>query len=527
MVKSDIPYSKPRDHILLAGIFAIAIGLRLVNLNGRPLWYDEAFAVLYAEKPFATMLHGTLTPVHGVAADVHPLLYYTLLHGWMQLFGQSPMAVRALSTLLGIATVAMAYWLGRLLHGQRSGLGAALVVACAPFAIYYSQETRMYALLGLAALALTYFFARAWMRGGWLNWVAVGLCGALVLYAHNLGFAFILGLDAWVVWEWFRPNGVRWRYGLPLVLAHLLMLALFAPWLLALPGQFGKVQQAYWVAQPGLVQLVQTLFIFHFAYDNQALPAWLLPPALFFSLLLVVLCALALWQRRRSLWVGDSPSWDVLLLALTGMPVATLFLISQWSPVYVVRALLPSALTYYVLLAGLWGRGAWPRPVRWGILFPCALIVVVSLWNHYTYMGFPRAPFANVAAFLRARRQTEDVIVHSNKLTFFPTHYYDRTLPQSFIADPPGSPSDTLAYPTQEALGLFAVPDIATAARGRERVWFVIFRRAIDEYRAAGQLDHPHRLWLEQRYTLVSLRTFGDLDVAEYRVRTPSLALNR
>jgi uncharacterized membrane protein len=527
MVKIGILHPQSRARIGLAGVFAVAIALRLIHLSERPLWYDEAFAVLYAEKSFSTMLHGTLTSVQGVAADVHPLLYYALLHGWMQLFGQSPMAVRALSVLLGVATVGMAYQLGRLLYGARGALGAALVVACAPFAVYYSQEVRMYALLGLAAITMTYFFVRAWMEGGWRNWAAVGLCGAMGLYAHNLGFAFILGLDAWVVWEWFRPNGVRWRNGLSLVLAHLVMFGLFAPWLLALPGQFGKVQQAYWVAQPGLVQLVQTLFIFHFAYDNQALPAWLLPAALFFSVLLVVLCALALWRGRRRWRTGNSPSWDTLLLALSGIPVVALFLISQLSPVYVVRALLPSALAYYVLLAGLWGRGAWPRPVRWGILLPCALIVAVSLWNHYTYARFPRAPFARVAAFLRAHHQGGDVIVHSNKLSFFPTHYYDRTLPQSFVADPPGSPSDTLAYPTQEALGLFAIPDLATAVRGHERVWFVIFRRAVEEYRAAGHFDHPHRVWLEQRYTLVSLRTFGDLDVAEYLLRVPPLALRR
>ncbi|MGC8878559.1 MAG: glycosyltransferase family 39 protein [Anaerolineae bacterium] len=518
---------RARDRVALSSIFAIATALRLVNLGGRPLWYDEAFAVLYAEKSFSTMLHGTLTPAHGVAADVHPLLYYTLLHGWMQLFGQSPVAVRALSVLLGVATVGMAYRVGRLLYDQRSGLGAALVVAWAPFAVYYSQEARMYALFGLAAMTMTYFFARAWMGRGWRSWVAVGLCGAIVLYAHNLGFAFILGLDAWVVWEWFRPNGVRWRNMVPLVLAHLLMVGLFAPWLLALPGQFGKVQQAYWVAQPGLVQLIQTLFIFHFAYDNQALPAWLLPPALFFSVLLVVLCAVALWRRRHMLWAGNSPSWDMLLLALGGIPVVVLFVVSQLSPVYVVRALLPSALTYYVLLAGLWVHSAWPKLVRWGILFPCVLIVTFSLWNHYTYIGFPRAPFKRVASFLHAHYQAGDIIVHSNKLSFFPTHYYDRMLPQSFVADPPGSPSDTLAYPTQEALGLFAAPDMATAVRGHERVWFVIFHRAVEEYRAAGYTDHPHRLWLEQRYSLVSLHAFGDLDVAGYILRTSPLARDR
>ena len=44
----------------------------------------------------------------------------------------------------------------------------------------------------------------------------------------------------------------------------------------------------------------------------------------------------------------------------------------------------------------------------------------------------------------------------------------------------------------------------------------VLFGRAIDEYRAAGYPDHPHRIWMQQRYTLVSVTRFGDLSVYEY-----------
>jgi hypothetical protein len=90
-------------------------------------------------------------------------------------------------------------------------------------------------------------------------------------------------------------------------------------------------------------------------------------------------------------------------------------------------------------------------------------------------------------------------------------------LHQEFIADEPGSSSDTLAYPTQQALGLFAVPDVATATLGHERVWFVVFRRAVEEYQAAGYEDHPQRIWLEQYYTLVSVNSFNDLDIYEYQ----------
>ena len=503
------------------------------------MWYDEAFAVLYAEKPFGALLYGTLTQVGGAAADVHPLFFYSTLHAWMRVVGQSPLAVRALSALLGTATVAVAYLLARRLFGRPAGLAAAATVAIAPFPIYYSQEARMYALLGLAAIATAYFFVCAWAGGRRGDWIAFGISGALTLYAHNLGVAFIAGLDLWIAWSWLRPGlsrilakpeglvkpfGPNWANLRPVLLSHLLMVGLFAPWLAIVPSQFGKIQQAYWVPQPGLAQLVQTILIFHFAYDNQSLPGWLLLPALFFSLMIMAVVTMELVRAKRQTpnvkYKISNPLLPTpysLLLFLTLTPPLLTFLVSQFRPVFVVRALLPSALAYYVLAAGVLVAGAAPKPVKWGLLLPSAAIVVLSLANHYSYAQFPRSPFDREAAFLHSRYQPADVVVHSNKLTFFPSYYYDRSLPQTFIADEPGSPSDSLAYPTQQALGLFAAPDVAAATRGHERVWFVIFRRAVDEYRAAGHPDHPQRVWLEQHYKLVSVTSFNDLDVYEYQ----------
>ena len=509
----------------VVGITALAAALRLINLSGRPIWYDEAFAVLYAEKPLSTMLYGTLTQFQGAAADVHPLFFYAVLHAWMGMVGQSPPAVRALSVLLGTATVMMVYLLARRLFGWRSGLAAATIVAVAPFPIYYAQEARMYALLGFAGITTTYFFVCAWAGGRWGNWIAFSVFGAITLYAHNLGFAFLAGMDLWVLWAWFRPQGARGRNLRRVLLSHVLMLGLFAPWLLVVPSQIGKIQQAYWVQQPGIAQLIQTLLVFHFAYDNQSLPGWVLPPALLLSLLIPAIMVFErARQRRSSNHRSPSPTPCSLftapfslLLFLTLTPILLTFLVSQIHPVYIVRALLPSAVTYYVLVASVLVVGSVPRPVKWGLLVPAVVIVAASLWNHYSYTQFPRSPFDQVATYLRAHRQAGDSIVHSNKLTFFPTHYYDRSLQQAFIADEPGSPSDTLAYPTQEALGLYATPDLATATRGHDRVWFVIFGRAVDEYRQAGQPDHPHRMWLERHYNLMSVTSFNDLDLYKYQ----------
>ncbi|MBN1135659.1 MAG: glycosyltransferase family 39 protein [Anaerolineae bacterium] len=523
--------ANPKSIWPLLAIVGGGFALRLIALGQRAMWYDEAFAVLYAEKPFATMLYGTVTQVGGAAADVHPLFFYTLLHGWMEAVGQSPIAVRMLPVLLGTATVAMIYLLARRLFGHQVGLVAAAIAAIAPFQIYYSQEARMYALLGLSTATMTYFFARAWTGNRWLDWLAFGFFGAVTLYAHNLGIMFVAGLDLWIAWMWLTQaphvsggqEAWRWRRLREVILSHLLMIGLFAPWLAIVPSQLGKIQQAYWVEQPGIAQLVQTLIVLHFAYDNEALPGWLLPLALLISVLILAVVLFELVRQGRNPARGcERGEWTrnhklCLLACLTFVPILLTFAASQVRPVYIIRALLPSGLAYYLLAASLLTARSVPKAIKWGLLAPSVLIIAVSLANHYAYAQFPRPPFDRAAAYLRDQHTPGSAIVHSNKLSFLPTHYYDRSLPQAFIADEPLSPSDTLAYPTQQALGLFATPDLATATQGMDRVWFVVFQRAIEEYQDAGYTTHPHLTWLDQHYTLVQITPFNDLDIYEYQ----------
>lgn len=496
------------DRRWLLLVLLLALGLRLVNLGGRPLWYDEAFSLLYAQLAPAEMIAGTVGSGEA-AAEEHPLLYYLGLHGWTALWGETTGAARLLSALLGVGTAALLYLLARLLAGERVALAAALTASLSPFHIYYSQEARMYALLGFLAVAAVLFFVRAWQRGG-LNWIGFSVSGALLLYTHNLGALFLLALGLWTLYAWAR--GPRWRHGRQLLLALALMLLLYSPWLLVLPRQLAKLGGAYWLQTPGLTELIQTLFIFHFAYDNQALPPWLLPPALFLSLLLPLLLALQLARQPRPATPARFPHSLALLLLLSVGVVLLAFLISQLQPIYVVRALLPAALFYYLLL--LIGLRAMPRPVQALLVGASLLVVAASLWNHYSYERFPRAPFAGAVAFLQEQGEP---VVHSNKLSFLPAHFHAPQLAQKFIADEPGSPDDTLHPATQRVLGIAESATLETALPERGPVWLVIFEQAAAEYTAVGR-QHPHLAALEQRYgPPAESARFADLLLYQYR----------
>jgi hypothetical protein len=207
--------------------------------------------------------------------------------------------------------------------------------------------------------------------------------------------------------------------------------------------------------------------------------------------------------------------WGAWLLAtLAFVPVAALFLISQWRPVYIIRGLLPAAVCYLILAA--WAVARMPRVARYGLLAILVVPVGVTLPSYYGYRDFPRGPFVQLAATLREQSQPGDVIVHSNKLTFFPMYYYDQALPQVFLGDPPGSGSDTLALPTQQALGLYATTLDAAIGKA-QRVWLVIFHQAMAEVVGV----HPHVAWLEVHWTRAQTFSVGNMDVILFVPREP------
>jgi len=499
---TEAPWASRRIWVLVL-ILSLAFALRLYHLPVKEMWYDEAFAVLYAEKGLASIVYGTVTPVEGAAADIHPLLYYFFLHSWMGI-GQSPFIVRFPSVVVGLVSICLVYRIAGELFDTKVGLLAAVLAAISPFHIWYSQEARMYSLLCLTSLLSIYIFVKACKNGTWLHWLGFGLATGVSLYAHNLAFLIPLTLSLFVLLR------RKWNLIGRLLAAHLVSLLLFLPWLLLVPGQFAKVHQAYWIPQPGPAELVRTLIVFTF---NLPIPDWLLPLGLFFSLLLL---AVTLYRILSSTIIrNEQPAGaDYLSLSLSFVPVLAMFVISQLKPVYIERAVLASALLYYITVARGLLRGRLPRLVI-ASLSPALLLLLASLWYQYNYTGFPRSPFRETNAYLREHQRVGDIVVHDNKLSFFPSYYYDRALPQEYVGDVPGSSTDTLALPTQEVLGLIAQPDVAQAVGDSSRVWFVVFQQALDEAQELG-MENPNKSWLDAHYDLTDVIAFRDLKILLY-----------
>src|SRR5258708_6197329 len=251
----------------IAVMLAVALLGRILGIGSRPIWYDEAFSVLFSEKGFANMLIGTLTPTPAGAADIHPLGYYTLLWGWMRVFGESPIAVRMLSVIAGVTLVGVVYALTRELFGHRAALVAGTLAALSPFQIHYAQEIRMYVFMSLALLGATYCYWRGAKTHSWKWWIVFSVIAALAQYSHNLAAFYLVAL---ALWPLFTRN---WKTLKEVCLAGLLAVLLYLPWLIHLPSQFAKVSQAYWLDKPQPYRIFTVLLVF---VTNLPLPAnWL------------------------------------------------------------------------------------------------------------------------------------------------------------------------------------------------------------------------------------------------------------
>ncbi|MCS6802295.1 MAG: glycosyltransferase family 39 protein [Chloroflexota bacterium] len=216
---------------VLAALCLAAFALRVHHLGYESLWLDEADALRLASAPLGE-LFSRLTSV----GENGPL-YFILLRGWVTLAGTSEFALRFLSLIASVLSVAVMGALGARLGGWPLGLATAALATCSSFLIFYSQETKMYAILVLLSVLSGYLLVRAFADNRLLLWFAFLVTTSLAMYTHVFGALLI---PAALVYAAARPHDLRrcWKgFGAAFALLTVpyLPLAAWQLWALTLP----------------------------------------------------------------------------------------------------------------------------------------------------------------------------------------------------------------------------------------------------------------------------------------------------
>ena len=371
--------------IVLAGI-----ALRIYRLDAQSFWYDEGNSARIAERSLQLI-------IAGAAGDIHPPLYYIALHYWRALFGESEFALRMLSVLCGVGLLIFTYLLARRLFTPRAGLIAAALVALSPFAVYYSQEARMYVMLAFEAAVSTWALCsildfRFWILdrdgnsrfeiGDWGNRTAISnlesrislvqskiqnrkseillyvLSTAAGLYTQY-AYPFVMIAQGMAVLVWLiGARGKRTRALAIYAAINVVAIVLFAPWL---PIAIRQVTS--WSVTPQSYQVGQAMLdAYRWLVVGRTLP---LDQA---TLPLVAVGALALLGVLFGMLQRDArarrvlPTMLLLLLVIT--PFALLFVFHLYREAYLKFLLVCAAPLLILAARGIDGLASLASPSR-------------------------------------------------------------------------------------------------------------------------------------------------------------------
>ena len=238
------------------------------------IWFDETYSVAIARYPFDEIWSIG-------SSDVHPVLYYWMLHVLNLVFGDNWVVYRVFTALGAWGVGVLGYTHVRRLFGEREGVYFSFLALFLPYITIMANQIRMYSwatfavtLCALSAFELFTELRRHDSDGSrrtdlgehvpvrlWLVFAISSLSSAYLQYFGALS-AFFVNLFL-LVYLLFHARS-RWRNLLVFVVSAVVQVAAYLPWLYAAVfSQTGVVSNAYWaVPIPGITEFELATYLF-------------------------------------------------------------------------------------------------------------------------------------------------------------------------------------------------------------------------------------------------------------------------
>jgi mannosyltransferase len=403
-------------------LLIFAAGMRFYRLESAALWYDEGFSVVMST-------HSGPGIWSIAASDLHPPLYYLILKGWVGVFGSGLFALRALSVCAGLITVVLVVWLTALVANQRAAFLAGISLAMLPLAVRYSQEVRMYALLGFwltGAMIALVFWVKTPRRHAYLAAYALFIVAGL--YTHYFA---ILGVIAHWLYLLTLPRSAN-DQRLRLVLqpgwwtANGVAALLFVPWLPTLAEQLANSGTLSWMP-PATVRSIPSFLWQYLTLDNGTG----LPPVVYWGLILstLAMCVYCLISDRHPAHLSR------LLVIYFWAPLLLIFAVSWRFPLMSPRYFVFSALALPMLLGIAVDRAGRSLRRAGVVIFILVLAIeAIGIRNRYeqqqTVDGRSRLPLVRmdlIADAFNRHCAPGDQIIVLNEFWYPSLLYYNTT----------------------------------------------------------------------------------------------------
>ncbi|MDD5529746.1 MAG: glycosyltransferase family 39 protein [bacterium] len=419
---------KINNWVILVIIVLIGSILRLYQLGTESIWLDESVGIQNVYTSFTAMIRNV------ISNDISPPLYFTLLWGWIKLFGRSEIAVRLLSAILGITSILLMYKLGKLLFSRKEALVGAFIFAISKPPIWASQEARMYPLFIFLVLASSILFIKFCTTNSKKTLFLLTFVNILISYTHLYGLFFILFEGIYIL-------AAKREKLKDFIISGIIIIICYIPWIIVLKTQI-PMGAGSWIGRVGGLSGIYYII-------------WKLSSE--YKLLVLAFGTLAMFGVIRE-FKEHNRSNVLLLLLWILTPIVIAYTLS-----YLIRPFLDARYVFFVVPAYylLVARGIFWLKNKVAQSLSLLVITGISgyiLFSYYTTIQ--KEQWRESVKFVETSELKADGIVITGGSTAF-EYYYNGSLP-----------AECLPFAFPMAQGTIITDSIKNRIDNMQNIWF-------------------------------------------------------
>ena len=405
-----------RSWFWLIGLLLLAFFLRIYQLDGQSIWWDEGISLHLATSKIGEIARDRLN-------NIHPPLYFYLLKFWLAFTGVSAFSGRYLSVLAGWFQVGFLFAIGCRWYSSRTAFVAAILGALSAVSIIYSQEIRVYSVLPLIYLALLILVREATGQGPdfgkgklWV-WLLFGSIIWIGMHLHYITVFVVLYINLWAIFVYVKSG--RWSELKRWIVFQLVVVLTVLPWYISMILNWAAVSGeanagTYTSAAVPLQHLANQVWTFLVS----GLPGLIVRPGALISVaslagLLIILFILRLVKKntRREASILFA-NWMIPLTSALVVWAARSFSHPRYIAMFVPGLLL---LVAYLVMPPV---NSWTKRWAWSInLLAGALlagVLLASIWGLVLYFydaNVAKDDMRSVARYLEKNADGPDLIL--------------------------------------------------------------------------------------------------------------------
>lgn len=231
-------------HIVVIILGMIFVAIPIFHSN---LWFDESYSVAIANHTFKDIW--TIG-----ANDVHPVLYYWILHIINLIFGNKIICYRIFSYICAAIIGILGFTHIRKDYGEDVGILFSFFSFFLPTIVVYTAEVRMYTFAMLVVTIMCIYEYRIYKNQGnkqIKNWIIFTVTSLASAYTHYYGL-MAAGIVNLIMFVYFVKKSLKikqFTYELKMFLiCGISQILLYIPWIISLLGQMKQMSSThFWI----------------------------------------------------------------------------------------------------------------------------------------------------------------------------------------------------------------------------------------------------------------------------------------